>query len=161
MTRVNDQRDYVITRATVQDIPEIVHVVRSAYLKYVDRIGKEPAPMLADYADLLQTHDVFVLRASGQDNILGSVVLNPDDDGRTLKVNNLVVDPATQGRQYGTALMNYAEEVAREQGRKTLALFTNLKMHENFGFYTKLGFVETETRTEDGYERRFYSKELM
>ena len=40
----------VIRRAVVADVPTIERIVHDAYMKYVDRIGKPPGPMLDDYA---------------------------------------------------------------------------------------------------------------
>ncbi|KAL2866632.1 GNAT family N-acetyltransferase [Aspergillus lucknowensis] len=152
-----------IIKATPEHISSINSVVTAAYTKYIERIGKPPAPMLADYSQLLKTHDVFVLQdadATSTSAVLGSIILKSDDESDSIKVNNLVVDPALQGRGYGRLLMDFAEERARGQRRSALTLFTNVKMYENLGLYAKLGFVETERRVEDGYERVFFRKAL-
>ena len=57
--------------------------------------------------------------------------------------------------------MGYAEDLARRRGYPAVTLFTNVKMHENIGLYAKLGFVETGRRTEAGYERVYFRKELV
>jgi len=135
-------------------------MVTAAYTKYIDRIGKPPAPMLADYAQLLLTHDVFVLVADQAGAVVGSIVLNASEGQDSVQINNLVVDPAAQGRGYGKALMRCAEDFARASSRTALELFTNVKMHENFALYAKMGFDEVDRRTEDGYERVFFRKGL-
>lgn len=147
-----------VEAAKIEDAPIIKSMVHAAYAKYVDRIGREPAPMTADYTELLQTHDVRVLRTSDNGKIVAAVVLSTDAD--SVKINNLVVDQAAQGKGYGKVMMNYAEDVARARGRPALTLFTNVKMWENMVFYPKLGFVETERRNEDGYDRVYYRKDL-
>ncbi|KAK1253425.1 hypothetical protein MKX07_001502 [Trichoderma sp. CBMAI-0711] len=158
-----------IRKATLDDIPPLQAMVNASYSKYIDRIGKPPAPMLADYAELLETRDIFILETTTdeQDGIIssivkmvGSIILGVDAEGDAVTVNNLVVEPAAQGRGYGRVLMDFAEESAREQGLSCVALFTNVKMHENVGLYLKLGFVETGRRTEDGYERVYFRKQL-
>ena len=82
--------------------------------------------MLTDYAALVDAAaagndddgargglEVWVLRVSGAGGtvVVGSVVLQPADDGDAgaLRVNNLVVDPTVQGRGYGRRLMRLAE----------------------------------------------------
>ncbi|KAK7417423.1 hypothetical protein QQX98_004542 [Neonectria punicea] len=124
-TRVGDA---TISRAKPEDIPAIKVIVDEAYSKYIERIGKPPAPMTTNYNELLNTHDIFVLRRDATNTIVGSIILGIDGESDSIKINNLVVDPAAQGRGYGRVLMNYAEELARSQGRPTLTLFTNVKI---------------------------------
>ncbi|KAL4881352.1 acyl-CoA N-acyltransferase [Aspergillus karnatakaensis] len=161
-----------IVKATPSHVPFIQSIVNAAYTKYISRIGKRPAPMLADYSALIQssTHEIYVLLEPGtspklstdpdvESTILGSVVLDTSSSTE-LKINNLAVDPGAQGKGYGRLLMNFAEEQARETGRDALELYTGVKMIENLALYQKLGFLEFERREEDGFERVFFRKEL-
>lgn len=156
------QQDVCIEPATPYDADCIKNLVISAYSKYVERMGREPAPMTASYHAIIQdeSQDVYVLRASQDGRVLGSILLSDHQEDDAVKVNNLVVDPAAQGSGYGKQLMNFAEEVARGKGRGAITLFTNEKMYENIALYPKLGFVETDRRTEDGYHRVYFRKPL-
>ncbi|KAL7801667.1 acyl-CoA N-acyltransferase [Trichoderma afarasin] len=157
------QNGLSIRRATTEDVPFIQAIVNASYSKYIERIGKPPAPMVADYNELLNTRDIYVLESTSDDKvvkIVGSIVLRIDVEADAVMVNNLVVEPAAQGRGYGRVLMDFAEDVARERGIGSMALFTNIKMYENIGLYAKLGYAETGRRTEDGYERVYFRKEL-
>ncbi|PKY04665.1 acyl-CoA N-acyltransferase [Aspergillus campestris IBT 28561] len=145
--------------AQPNDIPFIEAMVCAAYTKYIPRIGKPPGPMTADYHQLLETQEVWVLRLGN--TILGSIVLNSAPDHNALSINNLVVDPAAQGKGYGRVLMAQAEAVARERGCTALKLFTNVHMFENVGMYTRMGFTELERRLDGGYERVFFQRELV
>jgi hypothetical protein len=40
-----------IRRARPEDAARIGAIARAAYVKYVPRIGREPAPMVADFAE--------------------------------------------------------------------------------------------------------------
>lgn len=61
--KVTEKGDGVtIVKATEGDIGTIKSIVDLAYGKYVERIGRPPAPMTADWPSLLATHDVYVLR---------------------------------------------------------------------------------------------------
>ncbi|KAF5002418.1 hypothetical protein FGRMN_430 [Fusarium graminum] len=149
-----------LSRANAEDIPAIKAIVTEAYTKYIDRIGKPPAPMTANYHELIASHDVFVLKLSSTNDTVGSIVLKDDPSTDSVKVNNLVVDTAAQGCGLGGILMHYAEAFAKSRGRPALSLFTNAMMYENLTLYPKMGFRETERKSEDGYERVYYRKEL-
>jgi len=153
----NRVEDLVVETAKAEDVPTIKPMVDAAYSKYIERLGKLPAAMTADYDKLVETQSLYVLRVSG--NVVGSILLSRDDD--SIKVNNLVVDPSAQGRGYSRVLMDHAEDMARAQGLAAVTLFTNEKMHENIALYTKIGFTETGRKTEDGFNRVFFRKSLL
>ncbi|KAL1876263.1 hypothetical protein Daus18300_002891 [Diaporthe australafricana] len=154
--------DVVIEKAAPSDAEAIKQIVMSAYSKYVPRMGgQEPAPMTADYHTIIASHsqEVFILRRESDGIVLGSILLSDPGDG-SVKVNNLVIDSAAQGRGYGRLLMGFAEDVASARGRIALTLFTNEKMSENIVLYPKMGFVEVERKVEDGYSRVYFRKAL-
>lgn len=150
----------IITAATRDDVPAVRSMVIAAYSHYTERIGRPPAPMTADYDELLTTHEIFVLREGPGSEAVGSIVLLATDDSDAVQINNLVVDVAAQGKGYGKLLMKFAEDFARQKGRKALELYTNVKMYENTRLYPRLGFEETGRRVEDGFERVYYRKEV-
>ena len=104
-------------------------LVRRAYALYVPRMGKEPAPMLADYGALIAAGEVHVLEEAGAPAAL--IVIYPKEDA--LFIENIAVDPSTQRKGHGRALLAFAETA-------------------------RLGFRETERREEDGYSRVFFEK---
>jgi len=156
MSTPKQVENFVVERATLDDVPRIKLMVELAYSKYIERLGKMPAPMTEDYGKLVETGSVYVLQING--TVLGSIVLSEEDN--SIKVNNLVVDPAAQGRGYGRVLMKHVEDTARAQGFAAVTLFTNEKMHENIALYTKIGFTEIGRRTEEGFDRVFFCKKL-
>jgi ribosomal protein S18 acetylase RimI-like enzyme len=149
-------------RAREEDIPKIKAITNSAYAKYVDRIGKPPAPMTTDWRAMLQSqsHEVWTLRKTPDDELVGAIVLQGDRTHGALKINNVVVEPAFQGRGYGKLLLDFAEQAARTKRLRKMSLFTNVLMYENMRLYPKLGFTEVERKHEDGYDRVYYIKEL-
>src|SRR5689334_673898 len=84
--------DSAIRQARNEDQGGIVACVNAAYAKYVPRMGKKPAPMLADYADLIAHGVVHVIGAPTA--IRGVVVSFPAADHYFLE--NIAVDPAYQ-----------------------------------------------------------------
>jgi len=131
-------------------------LVRRAYALYVPRMGREPAPMLADYGALIDAGDMRVLEDAGSPVAL--IVLRPDEDA--LFIENIAVDPAAQRKGHGRTLLAFAEREARRLGLKALRLYTNAAMTENLSYYPSLGFRETDRREEDGYKRVFFEKQV-
>ena len=131
-------------------------LVRASYSKYVERIGKEPAPMLEDYDALIRAGEVWVWDEGGE--VLGVLVMRSADDH--LFVDNVAVAPGHQGRGLGRELLAFAEERAEREGLPEVRLYTNEKMHENLAVYAKLGFEETGRGVDGGYRRVFMRKRL-
>lgn len=145
-----------ICSANSTDTSVVRDLVRASYSKYVERIGKEPAPMLDDYASLIAADEVWVAVESGE--VLGVLVMRPAEDH--LFVDNIAVRPDAQGRGLGRELMNFAEEEAKRNGLEEIRLYTNEKMYENLAVYENLGFEETGRKLDSGYQRVFMRKML-
>src|SRR5215469_14949229 len=102
----------MIRRARAEDADWARALVRRAYALYVPRMGKEPAPMLADYAALIAAGEVHVLEDEGSPAAL--IVVYPKDDA--LFIENIAVDPAAQRRGHGRTLLAFVEREARRLG---------------------------------------------
>lgn len=142
--------------ARPRDAAAVGDLVRASYSSYVERMGKEPAPMLCDYAALIGAGEVWVL-AEGEE-VIGVLVMRPAEDH--LFVDNVAVAPEHQRRGLGRRLMTFAEEKAAERGLPEVRLYTNEKMFENLAVYRRLGFEETVRRLDGGYRRVFMRKLL-
>ena len=130
-------------------------VAESAYLQYVGAIGREPAPMVADFARHLAEDTVFVAEVGGA--VAGYAIVVVKDGEYWLE--NIAVAPAQSGRGVGSALVNHVE--AWISGRADMyRLYTNVKMERNIAWYRRLGLEETGRRVEDGFERVFFAKRL-
>jgi N-acetylglutamate synthase-like GNAT family acetyltransferase len=146
----------ILREAKAGDREAVERLVEAAYGMYVERIGRRPAPMDADYAALIDAGRVTVAERDGR--ITGILVLVPEEDH--LLVENVAVDPAAQGSGLGRRLMAHAEERARILGLTELRLYTNEKMVENLAWYPRLGYTETERRVDSGFARVFFVKTL-
>jgi GNAT superfamily N-acetyltransferase len=140
--------------ATATDLSGVVACVEAAFEKYVARIGKPPAPMLADYAALIAAGRVQVLTDAG--GVAGVLVL--EADARRLFVDVMAVRPERQRCGFGRRLMGFAEAMARGKGIDRIELYTHERMLEALSFYRGLGYVETGRRIEDGYARVYLRK---
>jgi GNAT superfamily N-acetyltransferase len=143
-----------IVQAARGDARAVAECVRAAYAHYVERIGREPAPMTADYEALIDAGEVWVARA-GED-VAGVLVLRPQPPA--LLLENIAVDPGRQRQGLGRGLMAFAEDRARAEGLAEVVLYTNERMAENLRFYPALGYAETGRAVQDGFARVFYRK---
>jgi len=145
-----------IRKATIEDCPAIEAIVRAAYAPYVPRIGREPAPMLDDYAALIQAGHVHVIDDGSA--IQGILVLLPEPDAMLL--DNVAVLPARHGTGLGRRLLEFAEQAAWDAGYRAIRLYTNAAMTENIALYTRIGYVETHRGQEKGLHRVYMTKQL-
>ncbi len=113
--------DVLLRPAHLEDAPGVAACVCSAYLHYIERIGKQPGPMLDDYAEVIRQFQVHV---AIQDNaIVGAIVLKITDEGFYL--DNVSVRPSVKGGGVGRRLLELAESEARRQGYSSIYLATH------------------------------------
>jgi GNAT superfamily N-acetyltransferase len=143
--------------ANVWDLPRIQEIVRAAYSMYLPRIGKEPAPMSADYRRPVEAGNVYLAVMDRQ--VVGVIVLGVEPS--RLLIENVAVEPAVQRAGIGSMLMELAEREARRVGVDELRLYTNQAMVENLSYYARRGYRETHRSVEDGYSRVYLSKRLL
>ncbi len=148
--------DYTIRQAEPEDQEALVNCVQAAYTRYIERIGKKPAPLLADYKVLIAQGIVYVL--ADEEGIRGVLVMKPQDS--EMFVENIAVDPRFQGQGLGRTLMTFAEQQARKEHLDEIRLYTNEMMTENLLFYQQLGFEEEGRYVQDDYRRVFLRKRL-
>jgi ribosomal protein S18 acetylase RimI-like enzyme len=154
--RGNVSQTAILRPARPEDAVQIAACVAAAYQHYIPRIGRPPGPMLDDYGQVIQQHQVFV--AEQQSQVVGVIVLILK--GRGILLDNVAVHPAQQGQGVGVRLITLAEAESRRQGFMQLDLYTHESMTENIAMYKKLGYFETERRTERGYQRVYMRKVL-
>jgi len=135
------------------DVSELADIVERAYSRYVKRIGRRPAPMDDDYAERIRRGQAFV----AEDILVTGLIILIGESDHVL-IENVAVDPLHQGEGIGRALLGYAETSARALGRCELRLYTNAAMTENLALYVRLGYQVVDRRTENGFERVFFSK---
>ena len=144
----------ILRGARLADVPELGRCARAAYARYVGRIGREPAPMRADFAALVAAGRVRVIE---RDGAVAGYVVAFERDGVTL-LESVAVFPEHAGRGFGGRLIDSVEVQARRLGHRAVELYTNAAMHENLAFYPRLGYVETDRRREDGFDRVYFRK---
>ena len=146
-----------IRPAVLVDIPAIKDCAKAAYEIYVDRIGKEPAPMQANFAQQLNTHSIDVYVHHG--DVVGYVVYQAQS--QTMLLENVAVHPAHAGNRFGLQLIKHVEQVAANRQIPSVLLYTNEAMIENIAMYPKLGYIQTHKMEEDGFKRIYFVKPVL
>jgi len=146
-----------IRPATTVDLDAIQQIVREAHTHYIARIGREPGPMLDDYGALISEGRVRVIEHAGV--VQGLLVLIPQPDDAML-LDNIAVSPRAQGLGLGRALLEFAEQTAKEAGYRSIKLYTHEMMTENIALYSRIGYAETHRIEEKGLRRVYMLKPL-
>ena len=145
-----------IRQAEGADLDAIRTVVNKAYEVYVPLMDRTPAPMLDDYMTLIAENKVTVVLDSGR--IVGVLVAWIEDEA--VYVDNIAIDPASQGAGIGCELLDVAAEFAKTAGLGRVWLYTNALMQNNIGYYERRGFVVTGRRLDKGYDRIYFERML-
>ena len=145
-----------IRAAVLSDVAAITRCVCAAYLRHIERVGKQPWPMLQDYSNVIRTSQVHVAEREGR--ILGVLELLMTDEGFLL--DSVAVDPSAQGTGIGRQMLVFAENEARRHGFQSIYLMTNEKMTENQELYARIGYVLFDRQTVHGYSRVLMRKPL-
>jgi GNAT superfamily N-acetyltransferase len=143
----------MIRKATAADANTVRGIARAAYGRYIAAMGRQPAPMVADFHALIAAGHVYVTDARD-----GFVVFFERDGAMFLE--NVAVHPDAAGKGTGRALIAFCEDAARGAGLTTVTLYTNAKMTENLSIYPHLGYECTDRRMEDGFDRVYFSKRI-
>lgn len=133
----------------------LLAIAREAYQHYVPAIGKEPAPMGADYAHHI-AHDTII--TAYQDTVLvGFGIIIEKDDG--LWLETIAVADGFRGQGIGSKLLAEIERHIAKSAR-SYQLYTNEKMTENKAWYLRLGFTITAVKEAEGFRRIYFEKIL-
>jgi len=147
----------MIRPATPEDEVAIRACARAAYTRYIPAMGREPAPMVADFAAQTGAGCIWVAAVDGG-SVQGFIVFYAKGD--TMLLENVAVHPDAAGQGIGRALIAFCEAAARQAGLRAVDLYTNAKMIENLSLYPRLGYMQTDRRTEDGFDRVYFRKRL-
>jgi GNAT superfamily N-acetyltransferase len=124
-----------IRLAGLGDAVALRAIAAAAYGKYVPRIGRAPAPVTADYAQVVRSRQAWAAIEDGQ--VVGFAVLIARSG--YLLLDNVAVLPAAQNRGIGARLLCLAEDHARRLCLREIRLNTNEAMTENLACYARHG----------------------
>ena len=140
-----------VLTATLQDIPELVSLINSAYRGDASKKGWTTEADLLEgeirtneetLEQLLQTNGaVFLKYINEQNEIEGCIFL--DKKGDQLYLGMLSVSPILQAKGTGKTLMNAAVDYAKQEGCDSIFMRVISLRHELINWYEKLGYSKT------------------
>jgi GNAT superfamily N-acetyltransferase len=150
-------RDVAIRPAVDDDAERIRDLVRAAYTKWVPVIGREPAPMQADYRRAVRQHRIDILDVDGA--MAGVLECIVRDDH--LWIENVAVTPERHGQGLGRGLLAHAEHLAARSGLGEIRLLTNGAFEANITLYRAIGYTIDQTEPFKGGTTFYMSKRIV
>ena len=146
-----------LENAQLKHIERIVAISKAAFDSDLD-VGAPQVGGPPDY-DSIPWHiqmknEGHLLQAVIDGEIVGGTVLFVDNDGETLYIGRIFIDPVHHRKGYGISLMKMVENFY--PGIRKMKLDTPLWNVRTNAFYTKLGYCEV--KREEGFV--YYQKEL-
>ena len=108
-------------------------------VKLRDDILRRPLGLSFSEEELANEKDNMFIAAYDDDQMLGCCML-VEQDPTTLRLRQMAVLNDLQGKGIGRALMNFAENLARDRGYKILSMHAR---KNSIGFYEKMGYAIT------------------
>lgn len=109
------------------------------YKKMVElrkEILRKPLGLDFSEADLENEKDDTLIAAFDDDEMVGCCMLCKETDEK-IKLRQMAVHEDVQGKGLGAAILNFAENIARDKGFKTIFMHAR---ETAVGFYEKLGY---------------------
>jgi GNAT superfamily N-acetyltransferase len=143
-----------IRPATAAEVPALRSIAVAAGPGYVPRIGRQPAPMTADYRAPAHHGQAWAATKDGQ--AAGCIIRIPQP--AHVPGQNVAVLPAARGM--GAQLLALAEDRARSRRLPQVRPCTNEAMTENLASYLRHGHTQTHRAQQDGFHRVHFRKRL-
>jgi GNAT superfamily N-acetyltransferase len=114
-------------------------------VKLRDDILRKPLGLGFTKEELDKEKDNMLIGAFEDDDMLGCCMLVEENPG-TVRLRQMAVLNDLQGKGIGRALMNFAENLARDSGYKILSMHARKNA---IGFYEKMGYQITGDEFEE------------
>ncbi len=137
MNLAEDQ--FIIRKASLDDVEAITALTDVAYTKYIPLIGRKPQPMTADYSKMVVENSIWLLTL--EDHMVGVLVLVHEPEN--ILIYSVAIHPEYQKQGLGRRLLVWAEQQAVQDGYKSIRLYTNERFKDNILLYRRLGYQET------------------
>jgi ribosomal protein S18 acetylase RimI-like enzyme len=153
--------DFVVRKAFMSDIPQILDVSKEAFHMYAEGAGITAIiGSLSETCEYLQEEikNKLVFVAIYEDVIVGSVRVEVSND-KTAYLSRFGVRGEYQSRGIGKLLMNAVDASMEKLGIERLYLHTASRMLSLVRFYYARGFYIESTNKGNGYIRALLCKE--
>ncbi len=110
-----------------------------------DEILRKPLGLVFSAEELEKEKDNLLIGAYEEDIMLGCCML-VEEGADTVRLRQMAVLNDLQGRGIGKALMNFAENLARDRGYKRITMHAR---KNSVGFYEKMGYKLIGTEFEE------------
>ncbi len=108
-------------------------------IKLRDEILRKPLGLSYSSEELEKEKDNMLIGAFEDDDMLGCCML-VEENPETVRLRQMAVLNDLQGKGIGRALMNFAENLARDRGYKVMSMHARKNA---IGFYEKMGYKVT------------------
>ncbi len=152
-----------ISKATIEDIPELVPLINSAYrgedskkgwTTEADLLAGEMRTDISMLKELISLPNATILKIINEENmIMGSVYL--DQQERGLYLGMLTVSPPLQAGGIGKQLMSASENFARANNCSNIFMNVISVRQELIAWYEKLGYTNTGEKKPFPDDNRF------
>ena len=105
-------------------------------VKLRDDILRKPLGLTFTEQELENEKENMLIGAFEEEDMLGCCML-VEENPSTVRLRQMAVLNDLQGKGIGRALMNFAENLARDRGYKTLSMHAR---KNTIGFYEKMGY---------------------
>ena len=103
-----------------------------------DDILRKPLGLFFTPEELEKEKDNLLIAAYEDDHMLGCCMLVEEDGPHTVRLRQMAVVNDLQGKGLGKALIQFAENLARDRGYKKITMHARKNA---VGFYEKMGYV--------------------
>ncbi len=110
-------------------------------VKLRDDILRKPLGLLFDKEELDNEKNNLLMAAYEDDEMLGCCML-VEEDSQTVRLRQMAVLNDLQGKGIGRALINFAENLARDRGYQKISMHAR---QNSIGFYEKMGYKKVGT----------------
>lgn len=110
-----------------------------------NEILRKPLGLVFDPEELVRENEDILIAAFEEDKMLGCCLLTKVDN-QCVRLRQMAVQNNLQGKGIGSAMMNYAENVARDAGYNKVIMDARKTA---IGFYEKLGYKVTGNEFEE------------
>jgi len=115
---------------------------------YVESYDKK---VLSNPKEFIIDKGGYIFFAKYNNEIVGTVALI--NQKNFFELSKMAVSPKYQGLKIGKQLMDYCITFSKEQGWKTITLYSHIKLVAAINLYKKIGFIEVALEADSNYER--------